>query len=276
MQNLRESNKRIIVSVIMTLMMILAMMPSMAFAAEGDATSGSISSINAPATLAAGVMDEVTGEFTANGAAHIDWSVTGDAATINKHKGELTAVSEGTVTVKATLHAGKAEQTGQGQECSGAVLDTKTAAVTITAAQAYGFQGEGGNTLKLTSPENIIFTEMGTLNEKNVYKNSIISTVTAVNDTISFGYTMSAGINNFQETTFEGYQDEIGIFDRNGTTKLVPVSFGGFSNRTVTINADVSSLSAGIYTLRFGPAVCGNNTLKKLDCYLDFTFTLVK
>lgn len=276
--NVARSNKNLIASVIMALMIVMAMMPGMAFAAEGDATTGSISSVTAPTTVSAGNTAVVKADFTANGTAHIDWSIVNpdsSVATINKHQGELTAVSEGTVTVKATLHAGAKEQTGSGTECSGAVLDTKTATVTITAAQAYGFQGEGGNTLKVTDPTDITYISMSSLNGKKLYHNEINTDIVANNNTISFGYTMSAGINNFKEATFNTYKDDIGIYNADGT-KVAPITFGGFANRTVTINANVSSLQDGEYTLRFGPSVCGNNVDKNLNCYLDFAFVLVK
>ena len=276
--NVTQSNKKVILSVIIALLMIMAMAPGIAFAADGDATAGSITKITAPTSISAGGTATVTADFTANGTAHIDWSIeNGDSsvATINKHQGELTAVSQGAVTVKATLHAGAKEQTGAGTECSGAILDTATANVSITAAQEYGFQGEGGNTLKVTDPSNISYVSMGTLNGKNVYKNRINTTVQTSGNIVSFGYTMSAGINNFKETTFDTYKDDIGIYDAEGT-KVAPIVYGGFENRTVTIKTDVSQLAAGTYTLRFGPSVCGNNPDKNLNCYLDFAFRLAK
>ena len=283
---MKSLNKKIIVSVIMSMMMVLAMMPVMAFAA--DAATGSVNTMNVPVTLNAGSQTTVSATYTADGDAHIDWSVengTG-SATINKHKGQLTAVSAGTVTVKATLVTGAQPSGGSGnqQGCGGTAIASKSATVTVNPAAAYGFQGEGGNTLKLTSPGDVSFTGMGQqIGGLNVYNNKINTAVTAEDDDcIYFDYTMSAGINNFKESTFNYYADQIVLLDAAGKkVDGVNVVYAGFTSPNVKIkfNTNIGTEEepeylSGKYTLQFGPKVCGNNTGKKLNCYLNFDFTI--
>ena len=277
---MKSLNKKIIVSVIMSMMMVLAMMPGMAFAA--DAATGSVDTVNVPVTLNAGSQTTVSATYTADGDAHIDWSVengTG-SATINKHKGQLTAVSEGTVTVTATLVTGAQPSGGSGgqQGCGGTAIASKSATVTVDPAAAYGFQGEGGNKLKLTSPSDVTFTGMGQqINGLNVYNNEINTAVTVEDDGyIYFDYTMSAGINNFKESIFDYYAGQILLLDSQGKeVENTRVEYSGFTSPNVKIGFAGTDLNANTtYTLQFGPNVCGNNKDKKLNCYLNFNFTL--
>lgn len=294
MQEIRKSNKRVIVSVIMALMLIASMMPGMAFAAEGDATSGSITgTISASDTVYIGApetMDELT--FTANGNAHIDWSVTNGtgAATISKHNGQLVGSSEGTVTVVATLVSGVktgGDGTGTGTgntPCEGTTLDTASKTVTIAPSNEYGYQGLNGNTLYLSkamgNDVTVVNTGTSSLDNYTKYDNRILGNVQASEGYINFGYAMSAGMNNFKSTTFDTYKDEIGIYSADGSQRLANVELA-VDNATViatglvTIEADVSELESGDYILRFGPSVCGNNASKNLGCYIDCTFSLV-
>ena len=276
--NFRKRKSKIIASVMMSLMMIFVTMPAMAFA--DDATTGSITAVNTPITLNAGSQTTVSATYTANGDAHIDWSVTNGtgSATINTHKGQLTAVSAGTVTVTATLVTGAQPSGGGGnqQGCGGTTIATNSATVTVNPATAYGFQGEGGNTLKLTSPGDVTFTGMGQqINGLNVYNNKISTAVTAdSNGYIYFDYTMSAGINNFNPDIFEGYKSEIILLDADGNQVDELEKFAGFTSPNVRINFNVGTNASGDYKLQFGPNVRGNNPGKKLNCYLNFDFTI--
>lgn len=277
---MKSLNKKIIVSVIMSMMMVLAMMPGMAFAA--DAATGSVDTVNVPVTLNAGSQTTVSATYTADGDAHIDWSVTNGtgSATINKHKGQLTAVSEGTVTVTATLVTGAQPSGGSGgqQGCGGTAIASKSATVTVDPAAAYGFQGEGGNKLKLTSPSDVTFTGMGQqINGLNVYNNSVEDVAVDDDGYLYFEYTMSAGINNFKEDTFNNYAEQTILLDSAGNQVGKYAEFDSFTSPNVKIrfaDADTVLKEGETYTLQFGPNVCGNNKDKKLNCYLNFNFTL--
>lgn len=139
----------------------------------------------------------------------------------------------------------------------------------------YGFQGDGGNTLQLKEPSDIKVDEISTLEGVNWYKN-IFKTLPEISDDgyMYFGYTMSAGINSFSEATFNTYKDKIGIYDAD-MQRVKDIEYVGFANRIVTIRAYVGDLSGGTYMLRFGPEVCGNNSAKRLGCYITFEFSLV-
>ncbi|MCB6993077.1 hypothetical protein LI177_06210 [bacterium 210820-DFI.6.37] len=290
MNNYVNYSKKTVISLVVAMLMVLAMMPGMAFAAEGDATTGSITgTISAPDTVYIGAPEILEAPtWTANGNAHIDWSVVNGtgAATISKHNGQLVGSAAGTVTVTATLvsgvktsGSGSGDGTGGNTPCEGTTLATATKVVTIATSNAYGYQGEGGNTLLLSQAmgADVSVVNIGTdsLDGLTLYKNKISGAISGATGTISFGYTMSAGINNFQKDTFAKYADQIGIYTTGGD-RVADIDYGDFANRIVTINADVSSLSAGSYILRFGPDVCGNNTSKKLNCYIDFQFRLTK
>lgn len=287
-----KQNRKFIISVVMTLMLIASMMPGMAFADTGS----SVTITNPPETAKIGIETTMTADYTIEEGvtAHLDWSVedgTGSAF-IGKHNGKLVGNTAGTVTVTASLKTGtgtggSGDGTGGGEStepCPGEVIASHSVTVTILENADYGYQGEGGNTLLL---EQVSGTDLDSddvtfwgitenFNDKNLYNNEIYPTVTATNNTISFGYTMSAGINNFKESTFNTYKGDINIYNADTGAFATEISYGGFANRIVTINADVSSLSAGNYILRFGPSVCGNNSAKNLDCYIDFEFTLDK
>lgn len=306
MNTVRNANRKVIVSVIMTLMLIAAMMPGMAFAAEGYGVT-----ITGPTTATTNEVVTMEKEITTpnDEAVHVDWVIlengTTADATISLHNGKLTATTAGTVVVEARLIAGAAPTPGtgggQGQPCDATPLATDTCEVTVSSTDAYGFQGEGGNMLKMLDPSDVGFSYMDVYSdasgtEKNCYINTINENVVAtpksfmeddgtsvqLDAAISFGYTMSAGINNFNENIFETYKSEIGIYDTSSNERVADVEYEDVAmtadgTRMIKVYADAADLSnGGAYTLRFGPTVCGNNESKKLDCFIDFQFTLQK
>lgn len=277
----KKKSMKMFAGIIMSFMMIVAMMPGAAFAqsvVEGYDVDIPETELN----ISTAATTTVTAETTAPAGevVHIDWSSSDPSiATVGRHKGNVAPQAAGTVTLTATLRAGEPEGSGTGSGsaggCSGQILATDTVTLNITAA-SYGLQGLGGNQLKLTDPSDVIFLGTSVLDGKTLYRNQITSEILGDGNTISFAYTMSAGMNNFQESVFNKYKDQIKICDADGNDTTAAITFGGFANKTVTINADVSKLSAGDYILRFGPNVCGNNAAKKLDCYIDFSFTLIQ
>lgn len=301
MNNLINRSQRKVIALVVGMLMVLAMMPGMAFADTGS----SVTITNPPTSVRTGVDTYMTSSYTTDyeGTVHIDWTVENKTgtATIGKHNGKLVGGAAGTVTVTATLRTGEAAGgtgtgTGGGNgnvACTGEALASSSVDVTVLAAQTYGYQGEGGNTLLMEQvngtdlgDSDVEFWEITTAADGlNVYNNTIVPTVTATNNTISFGYTMSAGINNFQPSKFATYKNQINIYTYDsenetiGTELVAGIALNNFSSSTriVTIDADVSNLTNGeTYVLRFGPDVCGNNDAKKLGCYLDFQFELAK
>lgn len=288
MQTFKQRNQRVIVSVVMTIMMVLAMVPSMAFAAEGY--TGSVTIGRIPSVLQPGTVTQLQARYSINPqeVCHIDWSIEGcdsSVATISRHNGKLTAVGNGSGIVKATLRLGEA-QTGTGDQtpCTGEAVAEATVPFSVAKGEVYGFQGIGGNTVKLASPsaQNINVIQLPGDNGNTRYLNAIDGAIEtdASGTYYQFGYQLSAGFNRFDENTFNGYADQIKVY-RTDTAKpdqigsvAAGVTFDRFENGVAYINFDKANIPAGNYILRFGPNVCGNNASKKLGINVDFMFTI--
>lgn len=284
MQTFKQRNQRVIVSVVMTIMMVLAMVPSMAFAAAGyegyvDIVQSELNGLKQGSETALQADYMVDPET----ACHIDWSVEGcdsSVATISKHKGILTAVGSGAGVVKATLRLGEAPAgTGDQAPCTGEVIATDEIPFSVASNTAYGFQGISGNTVKLVTTSEVTVSEAPSLGHSR-FLNVIKDPVTATANNYQFGYQLSAGFNRFDETTFNGYAGQINVHHID-TTKpdnvgaiAAGVTFDRFENGVAYINFEKSKLPAGSYILRFGPNVCGNNASKKLGINVDFLFTI--
>lgn len=282
-----RKNKKFIASIIMAMMMVLAMVPSMAFAdtAEigGNTYTSTIQAVS-PGSVPVGqsVIMSSTYETNYTGQVHVDWTISNGtgSATINTHQGQLVGVSAGTVTVTATLKTGVAG-TGNGDQsgCSGEALASNSITFRIANSNTYGYQGIGGNTMKMLSPVTPSFDQTTTRTigstDYTVYNNNMTN-VPISNGECIFGYTMSAGVNNFKYDTFKKYEDEITISAVNsGLTTSPSVAYDSFDTDTKTIKLKASNLVAGeSYILSFGPDVCGNNIDKKLGCYVEFNVAI--
>lgn len=273
MNTVRKANKKVIVSVIMTLMLIAAMMPGMAFAAEGYGVT-----ITGPTTVLTGTNPQMTADVTQpeGSVTHVDWvSSNKNVATISVHKGKITPKAEGTTTITANLMEGEAPTGtggGSGSPCEGTPLATASITVNIVeSAGEYGFQGTGGNTMKMLNLNitPISQTEMG-------YLNMINDSVTLSGGTCEFEFTMSAGMNNFDEENFESNTiNYIRIINsRGGTLAGTSVTFVEYDDAEKAITIKVSGLAANkSYTLEFGAQVYGNNPDKNLGVPVQFNFT---
>ncbi|MGN1033589.1 MAG: GLUG motif-containing protein, partial [Intestinibacter sp.] len=145
---------------------------------------------------------------------------------------------------------------------------------------AYGFQGTGGNTLKMLSYDGEITVVEQTSEH---YLNSINTKINGGED-IVFGVTMSSGINAFGDgTNFRtNCMPYIKIYDSEwknvvaeydgGNGALKYISFDS-STSTINIGVEKNILPNGDYILVFGKEVCGNNTAKNLGIPVAFQFT---
>ncbi|MGM9532322.1 FIVAR domain-containing protein, partial [Intestinibacter sp.] len=146
---------------------------------------------------------------------------------------------------------------------------------------AYGFQGVGGNTLKMLSYDGQITVEEQT-SEK--YVNSINTKIDGSED-IVFGVTMTAGMNAFGDgTNFKNncmpyikiydskWENVVAEYD-GGNGKLKYISYDE-TTRNISIGVDKGVLEDGDYILVFGPEVCGNNVDKKIGVPIAFKFTV--
>lgn len=275
MNTVRNANRNVIVSVIMTLMLIAAMMPGMAFAAEGYGVT-----ITGPTMVLTGTNPQMTADVTQpeGSVTHVDWvSSNKNVATISVHKGKITPKAEGTTTITANLMEGEAPTGtggGSGSPCEGTPL--ATASITVEVEQAatgeYGFQGTGGNMLKML---NLNITP-GNLTDEG-YLNMINDLITLSEGTCEFEFTMSAGMNTFNAEKFiENNLPYIQILDMSGQ----PVA-----GASVTMNEDtcfdptdkgititVKDLTSGMYKLQFGAEISGNNADKTLGVPITFQF----
>lgn len=277
---MQKAKKKLFLSIIMSMMMVLAMMPSMAFAQS--VVSGYDVSVTGSHNVLTGTNPQLTAEITQpdGTTVHVDWSSSDTSvAKISNHKGKITPVGTGTATVTATLREGEAPTgtgTGTGGNCSTTVLATATFDITVIQSTEYGFQGTGSNTLKMLEPSNIT----GGILEGGGYLNQINDKVTLSGSSCDFKFTMSAGVNNFQYDKFKNQSiPYINIIDDDGyvvdgTKVELKGGNGDFDSQTNGITITVSGLDAGgTYILEFGADVCGNNASKKLGVPVQFSFT---
>lgn len=296
-----------VLAIVLSVVMMLFMIPMMAFADDGydvlvnwtyptngsplTLYSGGSATLQATAT----VTDSNTYETVDN---HIDWSTTDTSITVGKHSGRVTvnSITDTTATVTGTIREGL-QQSGYGNPnvtCPGDVIDTFTLTINIIANSSYTYQGEGGNTMMLTLPSGatrVSYTPATSSSSEDARYLNDITGLTLATETVGtttyykFGYTMSAGINNFKQSTFNTYAGAIQIFNAvqadgtgnydtiSGSAVVSSATFLSFSSPNIYIGFPVASLTSGNhYILRFGPSVCGNNSAKRLGCYIDFMF----
>ncbi|MGN1031878.1 MAG: hypothetical protein ACI4PU_00310, partial [Intestinibacter sp.] len=152
----------------------------------------------------------------------------------------------------------------------------------------YGFQGRCGNTLKLLSynkePITISVIEQ---NSKNCI-NSIEEKIDGSED-IVFGFTLSAGMNNFDQEFFEKYlmpQITIcdGIWDYRGGDVVAkydkengPIRLHSYDadTKTIYISVDANSLKKGDYTLVFDEIFYSSNGEKYTGVPIGFKFNVI-
>lgn len=279
-----------IAAVVMALLMTV-MMPIVVLADNVQITISSPKAANT--TIYTGDSFTLTASGYDSTTNHIDWTSSDTSvATISKHNGVVTVVGPGSVTFTATVMDGvKPSGSGSGSSCT-ATSGYDTASISFTAATStsYGYQGTGGNTMLLTalngttvSASNVTAGILYSGTTISGYENTI-SSPTASAGTISFGFMMSAGTNNFQYTNFNSNcvsQITISQFDDEdetyayvcGINNLTASSFDSTTG-VITITS-VNSLTAGQYKITFGANVCGNNTNKKLGVPVSFVFTVV-
>lgn len=155
-------------------------------------------------------------------------------------------------------------------------------AVTVTSAGNYGYQGIKGNTMMLKSPDNIYLKE----NTADYYMNGINPPLDGT-EHIIFGFSMSAGMNNFNKDNIftKNNLPRIRIFKKypgsatdivaqsnntSGQAKLEMLEYDGSGK--IYIKLPKFSLRDGTYYLVFDKALCGNNTGKTLGKDVVFKF----
>jgi len=293
---MQKVRNRSVIAFLMALMMITSMFPLIA-AADTPLTissphdDGSIIYTGDSFTLTV-----TSPDFTNSTTNHIDWTSSDTSvATISKHNGVVTVVNPGTVTFTATVMngqkpSGTGQGGGQGSNCTQSTgYETATISFTVAYTTTYGYQGTGGNSMLLTALNGTSVTSSditaGTLYNGTTisgYYNTI-NNVSAVTGTVSFGFTMSAGVNNFQYTNFNAncvshiniyqFDEDDGWVSFSGINNISATDFDT-TTHVITITAS-QSLTAGMYKIVFGAAVCGNKTTKNLGVPVSFVFEVV-
>ena len=294
---MQRTKNRSVVAFLMALMMLTSMLP-LVVVADTPLTISSPRDANSVIYTGDSFTLTVTSpDFSNSTTNHIDWTSSDTSvATISKHNGVVTVVNPGSVTFTATVMdgakpAGNGQGGGQGQNCTPSTgYETATISFTVAYTDTYGYQGTGGNSMLLTALDGTSVTSSnimagiiyvsGTSTISEYY--NTINNVTATAGTVSFGFTMSAGVNNFQPTNFNNNcVGQISIEMYYGGTWY---SAGGISNVTssnfnstthvITIYS-ANTLSVGHYRITFGANVCGNNVNKKLGVPVVFEFDVV-
>lgn len=206
-------------------------------------------------------------------------------ASVTTKYGQILPWAAGTATITATYYTDDTQTT---------VLGTGSVTVTVSAAAAgaYGFQGNNGNTMILYSTSDIAYDSTVTSYYSNTINPSASSATTPdainpVDGRYRFNFTMTAGINNFQEQAFlatnmpqikiydEYGNNIIAQYDRDGVYSTLDLTYDGFSNRIISFSVDAGT--AGLagntqFQLRFGADIQGNNAAKTLGSDVVFKF----
>lgn len=134
----------------------------------------------------------------------------------------------------------------------------------------YDLQGTGGNQLKMVRPADIA----DTTGDSAAYYSNVIHTELDPTADIVFTYTVTSGMNNFDETLFtETNLPQIGVYDTYGGHKVADPVFVEKTGEGISISIPAGTLTDGTYVLVFGKDIQGNNSSKILGMDIAFTFT---
>ena len=164
----------------------------------------------------------------------------------------------------------------------------------VFADSSYGFQPAdddtgGGNTMQMLVPSDITLLER----TSEYYLNQINQPIDGTTD-ICFTFTMTAGMNNFNEEGFrKNNMPVIKIYDEDEANIVAEYdsgegdlqflganitgemnNYGTFKSTEVYIKVAEGVLPSGDYVLVFGRDLCGNNPAKILGRDVKFRFTV--
>ena len=161
----------------------------------------------------------------------------------------------------------------------------QTLNITMEKNSGSGYTEQGfSNTLTLLNPgaSQIEVVESAT-DADGYFYNRITKSLDNTKD-LTFGFTMGAGINAFNEDFFlEQNMPQIGVYQYDGvgkigkemaTEKNGKLSYVGFADREITISVEAGTLPDGTYILYFGKDICGNNANKTLGVPVMFEFKI--
>ncbi len=139
-------------------------------------------------------------------------------------------------------------------------------------AAPYSAQGTGGNMLTMLSPSDITDNTV----EADGYFSNTINTELDPTADIVFRFTMTSGMNNFDETLFvETNMPQITVCDSYGGDVAAQPDYVSGGADGISISIAAGTLTDGTYALVFGKDIQGNNSSKVLGQDIVFTFTAV-
>lgn len=140
---------------------------------------------------------------------------------------------------------------------------------TTALAAGYSYQGKQGQTLLMQSPSDITV-----ISEDGYYLNTINTPLNGTQD-ISLKFTMSSGMNNFSETTFQSINlPQITICDTYGGTVVAVPTYVSGNSSGIELSIPANTLADGSYVLVFGKNIQANKAEKTLGQDIVFQFTV--
>lgn len=254
--------------------------PGMAFASYDK---GSITPSSTSLSVVAGSQTDLSKLFTyktegGDGVCHIDYKVTGGSgATVNKHSGVLTANSVGDVVVTAYLTGVAQPQGVKDNPCDSTEAKASSSInIKITESSTYGWQGIGGNSIKITSPE---VTSVGGSDTEGW--TNYLAASSPVDGYYDFTISMNNGFKSY-----DGADEFAALNAGNVTLKKtdgtlistlsasndggVVISEANSTNKTVTVSVSQELVSSGNVQLVFGAGFRGNNASNVLGTTVAF------
>ena len=139
-------------------------------------------------------------------------------------------------------------------------------------AAPYAAQGTGGNTLTMLSPSDITDNTA----ETDTYFSNTINTELNPAAEIVFAFTMSSGMNNFNESQFiEVNMPQITVRETYDGAVVAQPTYVSGSSGGISIAIAAGTLTDGTYVLVFGENIQANKATKVLGQDVIFTFNAV-
>ena len=193
------------------------------------------------------------------------WESSAPEVVTVDEKGNLKALASGHAVITATVGDARA-----------------LCVISVTSQGDYGWQGVNGNSMLMTSPGNIYVKEI----TNTCYYNGINTPIDGSQE-IVFGFTMSAGINNFNRDNiftinnmprikvYDKYPDGNILAQYNNTAEQAKIDMQEYDgSRIIYVTIPKEALKNGTYYLTFDKALCGNNLNKTLGKDVVFQFTV--
>ena len=262
---------------------LVGIAPAAAYA--DNATTGSIDASATAITVTTGSSTDLSQYFeaddTVDGDYHLDYVVSDEGATVNKHSGKFIGTVEGDYVVTVYLMNQATPEKNQGKPCTGmTVLDKVTLNVTVAGSDAvYGYQGIGQNSIKVTDQT---VAKAAYDEDNNVYNNTLVApSLSADGKYYTFTYEQNAGFKSYNSasgyTTLNAgnitlYSGNTQVGTLGDATGAITVASADHDTKTIVLKIDASKITLGSAKLVFGENLCGNNKSVILGSTINFLF----